>query len=61
MEAERFCRILPKRLVKFGLEVAPEKTFIHRFSRFPGPLGDCKKEGFLVRAWAKTFFLVKGI
>lgn len=37
MEAERFYRVLPERLAKFGLEVAPEKTCIHRFSRFhPG-------------------------
>lgn len=33
-EAERFYRMLPKRLAKFGLKVAPEKTCIHRFSRF---------------------------
>ena len=33
-EAERFYRTLPKRLAKFGLAVAPEKTCIHRFSRF---------------------------
>ena len=33
-EAERFYRTLPKRLAKFGLTVAPEKTCIHRFSRF---------------------------
>jgi group II intron reverse transcriptase/maturase len=36
-EAEQFYRVLPERLAKFGLEVAPEKTCIHRFSRFhPG-------------------------
>jgi len=36
-EAEAFYRVLPKRLNKFALEVAPEKTCIHRFSRFrPG-------------------------
>ena len=36
-DAERFYRVLPKRLGKFGLEVAPEKTQILRFSRFqPG-------------------------
>ncbi|MCP4756551.1 MAG: group II intron reverse transcriptase/maturase, partial [Proteobacteria bacterium] len=36
-DAERFYRTLPKRLGKFGLEVAPEKTQIVRFSRFhPG-------------------------
>jgi hypothetical protein len=33
-DAERFYRVLPKRLEKFGLEVAPEKTGISRFSRF---------------------------
>ncbi|HDZ69323.1 MAG TPA: group II intron reverse transcriptase/maturase, partial [Phycisphaerales bacterium] len=33
-EAERFYRMLPERLAKFGLKVAPEKTRIHRFSRF---------------------------
>lgn len=36
-DAEAFYRVLPKRLVKFGLEVAPEKTRLLRFSRFhPG-------------------------
>lgn len=35
--AERFYRVLPNRLEKFGLQVAPEKTRILRFSRFhPG-------------------------
>ncbi|MCP4757306.1 MAG: group II intron reverse transcriptase/maturase, partial [Proteobacteria bacterium] len=33
-DAERFYGTLPKRLGKFGLEVAPEKTQILRFSRF---------------------------
>jgi len=33
-DAERFFRALPKRLEKFGLEVAPEKTRLLRFSRF---------------------------
>lgn len=33
-DAERFYRVLPKRLQKFGLEVAPEKTRQLRFSRF---------------------------
>jgi RNA-directed DNA polymerase len=33
-EAEQFYRFLPERLAKFGLQVAPEKTCIHRFSRF---------------------------
>jgi RNA-directed DNA polymerase len=36
-DAERFYRALPKRLEKFNLEVAEEKTNILRFSRFqPG-------------------------
>ena len=36
-DAENFYRVLPKRLGKFGLEVAPEKTQVLRFSRFhPG-------------------------
>jgi group II intron reverse transcriptase/maturase len=36
-DAERFYRTLPKRLERFHLEVAPEKTQIIRFSRFhPG-------------------------
>lgn len=36
-DAERFYEVLPKRLNKFGLEVAPEKTHMKRFSRFhPG-------------------------
>jgi len=33
-DAERFFRVLPKRLKKFNLEVAPDKTRILRFSRF---------------------------
>jgi hypothetical protein len=33
-DAERFYRVLPKRLAKFNLEVAPEKTNLLRFSRF---------------------------
>ena len=33
-DAERFFRMLPKRLGKFGLEVAPDKTRLMRFSRF---------------------------
>jgi hypothetical protein len=33
-DAENFYRVLPKRLGKFGLEVAPEKTQVLRFSRF---------------------------
>ena len=36
-DAHRFYEVMPKRLGKFGLEVAPEKTRILRFSRFhPG-------------------------
>ena len=36
-DAQAFYRALPKRLAKFNLEVAPEKTHIIRFSRFhPG-------------------------
>ena len=36
-DAERFYRVLPKRLEKFNLQVAPEKTRLVRFSRFhPG-------------------------
>lgn len=33
-DAEAFYRVLPKRLAKFNLEVAPEKTRLIRFSRF---------------------------
>ena len=33
-DAERFYRVLPKRLEKFNLEVAPDKTGLLRFSRF---------------------------
>ena len=33
-DADRFFKVLPKRLEKFSLEVAPEKTKIIRFSRF---------------------------
>ena len=32
-DAERFFTVLPKRLEKFGLQVAPEKTQVVRFSR----------------------------
>lgn len=36
-DAQRFYRVMPKRLEKFGLQVAPEKTHLLRFSRFhPG-------------------------
>jgi RNA-directed DNA polymerase len=33
-DAERFYRVLPKRLEQFNLQVAPEKTHLLRFSRF---------------------------
>ncbi|WJG09433.1 group II intron reverse transcriptase/maturase [Aliiglaciecola sp. LCG003] len=33
-DAERFYRVLPKRLKKFKLDTAPEKTSLIRFSRF---------------------------
>lgn len=33
-EAERFFRVLPQRLAKFGLGLAPDKTRIVRFNRF---------------------------
>lgn len=33
-DAERFYRVLPERLEKFNLEVAPDKTRLLRFSRF---------------------------
>ena len=33
-DAERFYRVLPKRLGKFGLQLEPEKTQVLRFSRF---------------------------
>jgi group II intron reverse transcriptase/maturase len=33
-DAQRFFKALPRRLAKFGLEVAPEKTQVLRFSRF---------------------------
>jgi group II intron reverse transcriptase/maturase len=33
-DAERFFRVLPKRLEKFNLKLAPEKTRLMRFSRF---------------------------
>jgi len=32
-DAERFYRVLPQRLKKFNLQVAPEKTHLRRFSR----------------------------
>jgi len=33
-DAERFSRVLGKRLAKYGLELAPEKTRLLRFSRY---------------------------
>src|SRR5262245_23249507 len=33
-DAERLYRVLPKRLKKFNLQVAPEKTHLRRVSRF---------------------------
>jgi hypothetical protein len=33
-EAERFLRVLPKRLAKYGLELSAEKSRLVRFSRF---------------------------
>ena len=33
-ETERFFRVLPQRLVKFSLRLAPDKTRIIRFNRF---------------------------
>ena len=33
-DAKRFHRAMPKRLEKFNLTVSPEKTALHRFSRF---------------------------
>lgn len=36
-DAERFYQVLPQRLEKFNLQVAPDKTHLRRFSRFhPG-------------------------
>jgi hypothetical protein len=34
-DAARFLRVLPQRLAKCHLQVAPEKTHLGRFSRFP--------------------------
>ena len=46
-EAMRFYRVLPKRLKKFGLEVASDKTRVLRFSRFhPGLPGRFTFLGF---------------
>ena len=53
-DAQRFYEVLPKRLGKFGLRVAPEKTRILRFSRFE-PNGKNRFEflGFEFR-WGKS-------
>jgi RNA-directed DNA polymerase len=40
-DAERFYRVLPKRLEKFNLQVAPEKTHLRRFSRFHPSMRRC--------------------
>ena len=40
-DAHRFYRVMPGRLEKFGLQVAPEKTRILRFSRFHPGLRRC--------------------
>jgi len=40
-DAERFYSALPRRLEKFGLEVAPEKTLILKFSKYE-PAGNAK-------------------
>ena len=46
-EAREFYRELPKRLKKFNLDVAPEKTHLKRFSRFhPGKLSSFQFLGF---------------
>ena len=39
-EVERFFRVLPKRLSKFGLELAPDKTRIIKFNRFRNENGE---------------------
>lgn len=44
-EADRFFRVLPNRLAKFGLKPAPEKTKIIRFNRFRN--NSEKRFGFL--------------
>lgn len=44
-DAQRFYRVMPKRLATFGLQVAPEKTRILRFSRFHPGL--CRRFVFL--------------
>lgn len=46
-EAEKFYQVLPNRLGKFGLEIAPEKTQLKRFSRFhPGKQNQFQFLGF---------------
>jgi len=46
-DAERFFRVLPKRLEKCHLQVAPEKTHLRRFSRFhPSTKRRCTFLGF---------------
>jgi RNA-directed DNA polymerase len=40
-DAERFYRVLPKRLAKFHLQVAPEKTHLLRCSRFHASMRRC--------------------
>ena len=40
-DAERFYRVLPKRLEKFNLQVAPEKTHLLRCSRFHPSMRRC--------------------
>lgn len=46
-DAERFFRVLPKRLAKCTRQVAPEKTHLCRFSRFhPSPKRRCTFLGF---------------
>ena len=52
-DAERFYKVLPKRLAKFNLDVAPEKTALLRFSRFhPGRKRQFAFLGFAFY-WAK--------
>jgi len=46
-DAERFFRVLPKRLEKFNLQVAPEKTCLLRFSR----LHPSKQRSFTLRGF----------
>jgi len=46
-DAERFLRVLPKRFATFNLQGAPEKTHLHRFSRFhPSTPRRCTLLGF---------------